>query len=141
MQVLLSVWSNSLGFADESALLKHELAYCLGQMKNTKALPVLESVLANEKEDPMVRHEVRKSSFLIRENVHTKTCTQAAEALGAISVESSKDVLKRYLNDPERCVRETCEIALAKIEWDHSEEGQKHWQSTAKAAEQWVPLH
>ncbi|KAI0712538.1 ARM repeat-containing protein [Earliella scabrosa] len=107
----------SEGFADESALLKHELAYCLGQMKNTKALPVLESVLANEKEDPMVRHE-------------------AAEALGAISVESSKDVLKRYLNDPERCVRETCEIALAKIEWDHSEEGQKHWQSTAKAAEQ-----
>ena len=61
--------------------------------------------------------------------------------MGAISVESSKDVLKRYLNDPERCVRETCEIALAKIEWDHSEEGQKHWQSTAKAAEQWVSLH
>ena len=49
------------GFADESALLKHELAYCLGQMKNTRALPVLENVLANEKEDPMVRHEVRKS--------------------------------------------------------------------------------
>ena len=50
-----------LGFADESALLKHELAYCLGQMKNPNALPVLESVLADEKEDPMVRHEVRKS--------------------------------------------------------------------------------
>ena len=49
------------GFADESALLKHELAYCLGQMKNMNALPVLESVLADEKEDPMVRHEVRKS--------------------------------------------------------------------------------
>ena len=46
------------GFADESALLKHELAYCLGQIKNTSALPVLESVLTNEKEDPMVRHEV-----------------------------------------------------------------------------------
>ena len=135
MQVLLSVWSNSLGFADESALLKHELAYCLGQMKNTKALPVLESVLANEKEDPMVRHEVRKSSSLIREDVRIELCIQAAEALGAISVESSKDVLKRYLNDPERCVRETCEIALAKIEWDHSTEGQQHWETTAKAAE------
>ena len=49
----------SAGFADESALLKHELAYCLGQMKKTSALPVLESVLADEKEDPMVRHEVR----------------------------------------------------------------------------------
>jgi len=46
------------GFQDPSALLKHELAYCLGQMKNTAALPILESVLANAQEDPMVRHEV-----------------------------------------------------------------------------------
>ena len=58
---LTLVWI--LGFADESALLKHELAYCLGQMKNMNALPVLESVLADEKEDPMVRHEVRKSRY------------------------------------------------------------------------------
>lgn len=50
-----------IGFADESALLKHELAYCLGQMNKTSALPVLEAVLADEKEDPMVRHEVRTS--------------------------------------------------------------------------------
>ena len=49
---------HSAGFVDESALLKHELAYCLGQIKRTSALPVLESVLTNEKEDPMVRHEV-----------------------------------------------------------------------------------
>ncbi|OSD07505.1 ARM repeat-containing protein [Trametes coccinea BRFM310] len=107
----------SRGFADESALLKHELAYCLGQMKNTKALPVLENVLANEKEDPMVRHE-------------------AAEALGAISSLSSTEILKKYLNDPEQCVRETCEIALAKIEWDNSEEGRKHRETTANVAEQ-----
>ena len=64
--------------------------------------------------------------------------SQAAEALGAISATSSKDILQRYLNDPERCVRETCQIALAKIEWDHSEEGQKHWSTTAKSAEQYV---
>jgi deoxyhypusine monooxygenase len=50
------------GFRDPSALLKHELAYCLGQMKNTAALPILESVLANGQEDPMVRHEVRRFS-------------------------------------------------------------------------------
>lgn len=47
-----------LGFSDSSALLKHELAYCLGQMKDTTAIPVLEMVLRNESEDPMVRHEV-----------------------------------------------------------------------------------
>jgi deoxyhypusine monooxygenase len=47
------------GFEDESALLKHELAYCLGQTKNPIVLPTLEKVLADEREDPMVRHEVR----------------------------------------------------------------------------------
>jgi deoxyhypusine monooxygenase len=46
------------GFQDESALLKHELAYCLGQMKDTSALPILGTVLENKSEDPMVRHEV-----------------------------------------------------------------------------------
>lgn len=28
------------------------------------------------------------------------------------------------MNDPERAVRETCEIAIAKIEWDATPEGQ-----------------
>lgn len=51
---------------------------------------------------------------------------EAAEAMGAISSESSIPVLKRYLNDTNRSVRETCEIALAKIEWDNSPEGKAH---------------
>ncbi|KIK57226.1 hypothetical protein GYMLUDRAFT_173046 [Collybiopsis luxurians FD-317 M1] len=97
----------SKGFQDPSALLKHELAYCLGQIKNTSALPVLESVLRNPSEDPMVRHE-------------------AAEAMGAISASHSIPILKEYLSDPDRSVRETCEIAIAKIEWDKTEEGAKN---------------
>ncbi|CAL1712708.1 unnamed protein product [Somion occarium] len=104
----------SKGFADESALLKHELAYCLGQIKKPSALPILEQVLTDEKEDPMVRHE-------------------AAEALGAISSTSAIPVLKKYVTDPERCVRETCEIALAKIEWDNSEEGKRHREEEKRA--------
>lgn len=94
----------SKGFVDESALLKHELAYCLGQMKRTSALPTLEDVLRDPREDPMVRHE-------------------AAEALGAISDPSSMRILSQYASDPDRAVRETCEIALAKIQYDHSPEG------------------
>ncbi|KAI0795368.1 ARM repeat-containing protein [Irpex lacteus] len=109
----------SEGFADESALLKHELAYCLGQMKKTSALPVLESVLKNEDENPMVRHE-------------------AAEAMGAISAASSIPVLRQYSTHPNRDVRETCEIALAKIEWDHSEEGRSHRQKEAEKAEEGI---
>jgi deoxyhypusine monooxygenase len=50
---------------------------------------------------------------------------QAAEAMGAISSKESIPILRQYLNDPDRSVRETCEIALAKIEWDHSEEGHR----------------
>ncbi|KAH9049978.1 deoxyhypusine hydroxylase [Lactarius hengduanensis] len=102
----------SKGFRDPSALLKHELAYCLGQMKNAVALSILEFVLTNEQEDPMVRHE-------------------AAEAMGAISSALSIPILKKYLDDSNRTVRETCEIALAKIEWDNSEEGQRHRSSTS----------
>jgi HEAT repeat protein len=44
-------------FADPSALLKHELAYCLGQMQSKEAVPILSSVLSNMQEHPMVRHE------------------------------------------------------------------------------------
>ena len=47
------------GFNDPSVLLKHELAYCLGQLKDTAALPILESVLRNKSQEAIVRHEVR----------------------------------------------------------------------------------
>lgn len=46
--------------------------------------------------------------------------------MGAISSESAIPVLKRFASDVNRDVRETCEIALAKIEWDNSEEGRRH---------------
>jgi deoxyhypusine monooxygenase len=50
--------------------------------------------------------------------------------MGAISLTSSLPVLKKYLNDANRSVRETCEIAIAKVEWDHSEEGQRQLASS-----------
>ncbi len=50
---------------------------------------------------------------------------EAAEALGALSSESSLSLLRRYLGDESREVRETCEVAIGKIEWDHSDEGRR----------------
>lgn len=47
----------SEAFADESALLKHELAYCLGQMKDSDANDILRQVLEDKSQEPMVRHE------------------------------------------------------------------------------------
>ena len=60
---------------DESALLKHECAYCLGQIQSRHAIPLLNEVLSNTDEHPMVRHE-------------------AAEALGAIADPQSLHILK-----------------------------------------------
>jgi len=44
-------------FGDPSALLKHELAYCLGQMQDAYAIPALVAVLKDVTQEPMVRHE------------------------------------------------------------------------------------
>ncbi|PKI83884.1 deoxyhypusine monooxygenase [Malassezia vespertilionis] len=93
------------GFEDDSALLKHELAYVLGQIRDVRALKCLEDVLADEKEHTMVRHE-------------------AAEAMGAISSPASLPLLQRYLEaDPEVSIRETCHLAINKINFDSSEQG------------------
>lgn len=56
--------SQALEISD-SALLKHEVAYVLGQCNNSHALPTLEKTLQNLKEDPMVRHEVRISMSMM----------------------------------------------------------------------------
>lgn len=89
-------------FGDPSALLKHELAYCLGQMKDTRAIPILEKVLKDTSQEPMVRHE-------------------AGEALGAIGDPSVLELLRSYSKDPVVEVAETCELALGRIEWLQNE--------------------
>lgn len=81
------------GFNTNSALLRHEIAYVLGQMQDKLAVPTLIEVLANESEHIMVRHE-------------------AAEALGAIGDRSARVVLEKFLNDPMPEVSESCEVAL-----------------------------
>ena len=50
-------------FGDDSALLKHELAYCLGQMQDPEAIPYLVKVLEDVNQVPMVRHEAGESSL------------------------------------------------------------------------------
>ncbi|KAA8911504.1 armadillo-type protein [Sphaerosporella brunnea] len=90
------------GFASNSALLKHELAYCLGQSKQFYATAPLQAVLSNESEDPMVRHE-------------------AGEALGALGHIPSLELLRKYATDKEEVVAQTCELAIARIEWEASE--------------------
>jgi deoxyhypusine monooxygenase len=95
-------------FASPSALLKHELAYCLGQTGKDAAAPYLKTVLEDLQEDPMCRHE-------------------AAEALGALGHAGSLEVLRKFRDreGEEVVVKETCEIAIDRIEWENSEQRKK----------------
>ena len=56
----------SRAFSDDSALLKHELAYCLGQMQDSRAIPVLVAVLRDTRQEPMVRHEAGERRVRVR---------------------------------------------------------------------------
>jgi len=56
----VAIKSISQCFKDPSALLKHELAYCLGQMQDSSAIPILLAVLEDTNQEPMVRHEAGK---------------------------------------------------------------------------------
>lgn len=93
----------SQAFKDDSELLKHEVAYCLGQTHNLQAAPILQDVLSNLNQQCMVRHE-------------------AAEALGALGDLNSLDLLKKYFNDPNELVeiKQTCELAIDRINWENS---------------------
>lgn len=94
-------------FGDSSELLKHEVAYVLGQIKNIYANKYLAQVLEDKNQQIMVRHE-------------------AAEAMGAIGDSKSLDLLERYFKeDPDVEIRQTCELAIERIKWENSESANK----------------
>ena len=103
-QTVPAIEAIAAAFTSPSTLLKHELAYCLGQSGKDEAIPFLRHVLEDRQEDAMCRHE-------------------AAEALGALNDQSSLELLRRRRDDPEEevVVKETCDIAVERIEWEHSE--------------------
>lgn len=89
---------------DPSVLVRHEVAYVLGQMRCKESLPTLRAVLNDESEHVIVRHE-------------------AAEAMGAIGDSSTVPLLTRFAEDENvaREIRETCVLALARIGWEEGE--------------------
>ena len=109
-----SIREISLCFSDPSALLKHECVYCLGQMQNTSAIPVLINLLEDLNQQPIVRHE-------------------AGEALGTIArspavYNSVTPVLQKYTSDASTLVSDTCHIALEFIEWKQATATNNHFE-------------
>ncbi|DAZ93536.1 TPA: hypothetical protein N0F65_000152 [Lagenidium giganteum] len=94
LQVLLTALKNK----KDSELMRHELAYVIGQFQDADACETLARIVEDEADDCMVRHE-------------------AAEALGAIGHEQSVDVLEKYSKDPAPEVSETCELALRLVKY------------------------
>jgi len=76
-----------------SALLKHEIAYVLGQMRNRYAVRFLCNVLEDEGEEVIVRHE-------------------CCEALGAIADASAVAIVEKYCNHSAVEIAETAQLAL-----------------------------
>nr|DAD19835.1 TPA_asm: hypothetical protein HUJ06_021298 [Nelumbo nucifera] len=95
----ISAIIDSLGA--KSALLRHEVAYVLGQLQDKAASAALSEVLRNINEHPMVRHE-------------------AAEALGSIADSQSVSLLEEFAKDPEPIVSQSCEVALSMLEFERS---------------------
>ena len=87
-----------------SALLRHEVAYVLGQMQHPDSVEALEESLRRTNEHKMVRHE-------------------SAEALGAIEGrwEDVERILSEFKTDKDDVVRESCLVALDAADyWGHT---------------------
>ncbi|MES1911451.1 MAG: hypothetical protein MHM6MM_003875 [Cercozoa sp. M6MM] len=82
----------------DSVLLKHEVAYVMGQLRNTAAIPALARVLKDTSRNCIVRHE-------------------AAEALGAISGDEAKQLLADFVDDDAIEVAQTARLAMRGLEF------------------------
>jgi deoxyhypusine monooxygenase len=106
-----AVLALTAGFADSSALFRHEVAYVLGQLSHPASIPALSAVLRNSHEHEMVRHE-------------------AAESLGAIANDECLALLREYqlVGSTPLIVKESCDVALdaAKYWQDFGDVGGTH---------------
>lgn len=94
------------GFADSSALFRHEVAFVFGQLAHPASIPALTAALSNLDEVSMVRHE-------------------AAEALGSLGDEEGvEETLRRFLHDKEKVVRESVIVALDMAEYEQGSEAE-----------------
>lgn len=92
------------GLKDSSALFRHEIAFVFGQLAHPASIPSLFATLSDKQELGMVRHE-------------------AAEALGSLGEEEGvEEMLKKFLDDPEKIVRDSIIVALDMAEYEKNGE-------------------
>uniref|UniRef100_A0A0A9XWN4 Deoxyhypusine hydroxylase n=1 Tax=Lygus hesperus TaxID=30085 RepID=A0A0A9XWN4_LYGHE len=90
-----SVEALAAGLTSPSPVLRHEIAFVYGQMRRRKARNYLYTLVQDEQEHPMVRHE-------------------AAEALGSIADTEDTEFLRHIESScGDRLVRESCTVGIA----------------------------
>ena len=98
-EAVISALASALRNKSSGALLRHEFAYVLGQMRDKLACDALQETLDDTTDNVMVRHE-------------------CGEALGAIGELSSLHCLRRNMADGAlEEVAQTCEVAVNFINW------------------------
>jgi deoxyhypusine monooxygenase len=100
-QEVIDVLSKGLLDPRHGSLMRHEIAYVMGQIRDERSCNTLELILDDDHDCIMVRHE-------------------AAEALAAIGASRSEIVLQMVLERSRSSIRElheTCQVALDVMEW------------------------
>ena len=113
---VLAALLDQLGNKSHGKLLRHEIAYVLGQLRDGDALPKLAAVLRDGEDDCIARHECAEAiGAIVGSSLssagHTEKETAAIAALTLCSAPSST-------TPPE--VSDTCLIALSYIAWKSS---------------------
>ena len=96
-----------------SALLKHEVAFVLGQMQMREAAPTLRRVLADKSENIMVRHEAAEALGALTGDAPAHDGTGSAdEADDSNDAEATLAALREHANDAEAVVAHSALVAL-----------------------------
>jgi len=97
---IIKLLSHHIYNQHHGSLLRHEIAYILGQLGDKDCILVLSSVLRDETECTIVRHE-------------------CAEALGMINKNECRYILEKYQYNELLEIQQTCQVALHYMNHNH----------------------
>nr|CAH8870618.1 unnamed protein product [Trichobilharzia regenti] len=99
--------------APNSALLRHEVAFVLGQLTVASTVPPLSACVRATDEHPMVRHEAAEALGSILGELEGKYLSSNVKSDVPKEFESqARNVLEEFTKDKEPVVRESCILAL-----------------------------
>ena len=107
---ILETLCREVSVDEHGQLMRHEIAYVLGQLRDERAVPSLMQVVEDKSANCIVRHE-------------------AAEAIGAIGCADAVPALKREALDGSNPLelRETIDIAVNFIDWRVNGDGDERY--------------